>query len=240
MSDLPKIIILCGGRGVRIRQLDNTVPKPLIPLGDKSILELSLEHYYRLGFRDFIFCIGYKGDLIREKFTNWRDDIDVAFIDSGENASMLKRISDTRDLVDEDSIVVYGDTINKVDLNELISTHKNHGRLLTMVISEIMIPFGLIERERDRVTKFIEKPNFEYYIGTLAINQKAFDYMTEEMIAQPDSWGLLTLFQDLIKLKEVSTYSFKGLQITFNTPIEHTTAQQQLSHYYTYIDREER
>ncbi|HOO78210.1 MAG TPA: nucleotidyltransferase family protein [bacterium] len=233
----PPIVVLCGGKGVRIRDYSGDIPKPLIPLGNKSILELSLEQYYAQGFRDYLFCVGYRGEMIREKFQSWRG-ARCRFDNAGEDASMLKRIHAVRNQLTDDFIVVYGDTVNKVDLNELCRAHRRSDKLMTMVVSRLRIPFGLIEKQGDTISRFREKPEFDYYIGTLAVDAEIFNFVSEDMLRSPDSKGLLELFHRLIERGEVGTYSFEGLQITFNTPLEHTTAEQQLTHYYTYIEGE--
>ena len=70
------------------------------------------------------------------------------------------------------------------------------------------------------------------------MNRRVFEYITPPMIKKPDAQGLLELFHRLIRRREATSYVFEGLQITFNTPIEHTTAEQQLNHYYTFIETE--
>jgi len=230
-----RIVILCGGQGARVRDLAGELPKPLIPLGDKSILELSLEQYYAQGYRDYLFCVGYRGDLIERKFRSWRDAA-CEFHNAGEDAGMLRRLFEVRDRLRRDFIVVYGDTINKVGLDDLCRGHLDSGKLMTMVTSRLKIPFGLVEKVGALATRFQEKPEFDYYIGTLALSPRALALAGEDMVAAPDSRGILEFFHLLISLGEVNTHPFEGLQITFNTPLEHTTAQQQLTHYYTYLD----
>ena len=229
-----RIVILCGGRGVRLRKLTDTIPKPMIPLHSKPILELAMEHYHSLGFKHFIFCIGYKGDVIENAFRNWRD-IDASFVRSGEDASMLQRIYDVRDRVGGDFIVVYGDTINKANLWELLRTHRENRKQLTMVVSELQVPFGLVRKRDRRIVAFNEKPVFEYYVGSFAMSPNAFRHMKPALLAKSDSGGLLGFFRKMIRMKEVSYFNFNGLKITFNTLLEHTTAEQQLLNYYTYI-----
>src|SRR3989338_1043127 len=123
MEDV-KIIVLCGGKGERLKPITEEIPKPLIEMDGKAILDHALELYSKKGFKDFVLCVGYKGEMIR---THFRDNTNynIEYIDSGENASMLKRIYDARNLSGNTTIIAYGDTYADVDFDSLLKFHKD-------------------------------------------------------------------------------------------------------------------
>ena len=96
-----KILIMCGGRGTRLGHLTDQTPKPLIKLNSKTILETKLEAYSRQGFDQFVFCIGYKGELIRETIAQSPLKMQAEFSDAGEEAGILERLYQARNLFDD-------------------------------------------------------------------------------------------------------------------------------------------
>ena len=120
----PKVVILCGGKGVRLKPLTNNIPKPLVEIGGKPILHQAVELYSQKGFNDFIFCIGYKGHLIKEYFSRL-SNYNIKYSDSGEDATMIKRIYDIKNMINDKIIVAYGDTYAHIDFNDLLSFHNS-------------------------------------------------------------------------------------------------------------------
>ena len=112
----PKVVILCGGKGVRLKPLTKDIPKPLVEIGGKPIIHQAVELYSQKGFSDFILCIGYKGYLIKEYFSRF-PDYKIKYSDSGEDATMIKRIHDIKDMIDDKIIVAYGDTYAHINFN---------------------------------------------------------------------------------------------------------------------------
>src|SRR3989344_1924840 len=86
----PKVVILCGGKGIRLKPLTDNIPKPLVEIGGKPVLHQALELYSQGGFNDFILCIGYKGHLIKEYFSKF-PQYKIQYSDSGEDATMIKK-----------------------------------------------------------------------------------------------------------------------------------------------------
>jgi NDP-sugar pyrophosphorylase family protein len=233
----PKIIIMCGGRGKRLGEITEKIPKPLVKIGNRTILQLKYENYYSQGFRDFIFCIGYKGDLIRKEVLSFAKDGSIEFSDSGEDAGILKRLYNALTIMSDSVILTYGDTFTDLDLSKLVESHKEIGCLSTIVVAPIQNPFGLIEFDvRGRVTSFKEKPILNYYIGYAVIEKSAFDFAPEKVIHLPDGEGLVTFYKILIALDKLNTFYHSGLQITFNTEDELKVAQKQLIQFYTSIE----
>ena len=176
-----KTVILAGGMGTRISEESHLRPKPMIEIGGRPILWHIMKTYSAHGFDDFVICLGYKGYLIKEYFANyflhmsdvtidvrnnkmevhsghsepWR----VTLVDTGEHTmtgGRLKRIA--RYLDDEDFCLTYGDGVGDVDIRKLVEFHRRQQTLATVTIVQPPGRFGALSVERDRITRFEEKP----------------------------------------------------------------------------------
>ena len=196
-----KIIIMCGGRGKRLGTLTEKIPKPLVKVNNQIILNVKLEQYLQQGFNDFIFCIGYKGSLIKNTVSKLKSNMNYQFSDAGLNVGILERIYNAKDLFDDQILMTYGDTFTDIKLKKLIDSHHKSDNEVTIVTAPIQNPFGLVEFDKDnKVTYLKEKPILNYYIGYAIINKSSFDLIPSEVVSMPDGEGLITFFKSLIKL----------------------------------------
>ena len=226
------MVIMCGGRGRRLGPMAEKLPKPLMRIGDKTILELKLRNYMRQGVRDFIICIGYKGALIKEEIKRINLQRNCRFCDSGEPAGILRRLYDARDLFGKEIILTYGDTYTDMDLAELCKWHREGRNESTIVVAPIQNPFGLVEFDSNgSVTSFKEKPILNYYIGYAVINKTALDMIPDDVIAMPDGEGLVTFYKILMAMGKLGVFYHTNIQITFNTENELEIAQKRFSFY---------
>ncbi len=237
MNNNMKIAILCGGKGKRLMPYTEEIPKTLVPLNKKPILEYNLELYSRKNFNDFILCIGYKGYKIREHIEKSKSanlPYNVIFSDGGEDASMLKRIYCLKEMFGERILVMYGDTLTNIDVDDFLRSHKEKSGAMSIVVASIQSPFGLVEYSDCGVaSQFDEKPFLPYYIGLFILEKRAFKYITDEMLNEPDGEGLVLLFKKLIEEKELCVYQYKGKQITFNTHSEKEIAEEMIKSFFT-------
>jgi len=225
---------MCGGRGSRLKYLTERTPKPLIQINNNSILEIKLNQYVNQGFQNFIFCIGYMGEQIREAVFSFKANINPLFSDAGENAGILERLHLAREHFDDQVLMTYGDTFTDIDLHLLIEEHEKNDNEVTIVVTPIQNPFGLVEFDRNnKVTYFKEKPTLNYYIGYAIINKSAFDLIPSKIISLPDGEGLVTFYKILMGMDKLGVYYHSGLQITFNTQEELKLAEEQLVRFYT-------
>ena len=118
-----KILVMCGGRGKRLRSLSDNIPKPLMNINKRTILEYKIEQYVNQGFNDFIFCVGYKGELI-QTLVKQIHGIQSEFSDAGESAGILARLFFAKPLFDEQVLMTYGDTFTDLQLSSLLSEHQ--------------------------------------------------------------------------------------------------------------------
>lgn len=155
--DIP-VVILCGGRGTRIGDVTQQVPKPLVRIGDHPILWHIMRLYRHHGFRRFILCLGYKGHLIEEYFHEHHAQ-DVTLVDTGPDTATGARVRRIRPYLDQDLFMLtYGDGVGDVDLCRLLNVHRSGGRIGTVTGVHPPSRFGELHVAHDVVTDFREKP----------------------------------------------------------------------------------
>ncbi len=227
-------LILCGGRGRRLRPLTDIVPKPLIPLHGKPLIHHSLESYIVKGFRKFIICVGYKGQMIKDYIANQNFEAQIEFSDSGEDASMLERIYYAIDSIPQRTIISYGDTLINLDVDDMIRSHIQSGKKITITTAEVRSPFGLVKYDSNgNIYDFEEKPLQSYYVGHMIVERYVLDHMDKNLLSLPDGNGLVNLFKNCIQDHQLGTYAYNGPQITFNTQQELNQAEDDLVAFFT-------
>ena len=155
-----KVVILCGGQGTRLREQTETVPKPMVEIGGKPILWHIMKTYGHFGLNEFVLCLGYKGDVIKEYFSrNGESDWTVSLIETGEHAQTGARVFRVRDhLRDETFCLTYGDGLGSIDIRALLEFHKKHGKMATVTGVRPPSRFGELRLDGDQVVAFAEKP----------------------------------------------------------------------------------
>jgi len=180
-----KTVILCGGMGTRIRDVSENMPKPMIPIGRQPILWHIMKIYSAGGFNDFILCLGYKGQIIKEFFLNYYTMINdisvnlstpnaieyhdgnnhenwkVTLADTGVDTMTGARVARIKKYLssDENFMLTYGDGLADIDIKALVEFHKSHGKIVTVTGVHPAGRFGEMElSEGGRVRAFAEKP----------------------------------------------------------------------------------
>jgi glucose-1-phosphate cytidylyltransferase len=179
-----KVVILCGGRGSRIRDANELLPKPMLPIGGKPILWHIMKLYAHHGFDRFVLCLGYRGWLIKEFFLNYSamtNDVvvqlgpnraveisgdrneeawNVTLAETGEAADTGGRVIAVRRYVENDDLflLTYGDGVADVDLRALVDFHRAHGKIATVTAVRPPGRFGELGIAGDVVSEFNEKP----------------------------------------------------------------------------------
>ena len=228
-----KIIIVCGGKGKRMGKITKKRPKPLIKIGNKTLIEHKISYYKSQGIKKFIFCTGYKANLIRNFLV--KKIPGAVFNNAGLNTGILKRIFSIKNHIDDNTIVSYGDTLAKIDFKDLIIKHKKSKCLLTIVIAPIQNPFGLVNwNKRNKVISFKEKPILNHYIGYAVFSPKIFSIIKNKIVNMKDGKGIIECIKYLIKKKQVNSYKLNNLQITINSPDELRYARLNYKKYFTF------
>ena len=227
-----KILILCGGRGQRLGNITKKIPKPLVKVGKKVILEHKINYYAKQGIKDYIFCIGYKGKIIKN-FLKKKCKNSI-FSNGGLKAGILKRIFLAKKFINQSTIISYGDTLAKIDFKNLLKKHKRSKAVLTIVVAPIKNPFGVVNWDSSgKLIKFEEKPIVSHFIGYAVFEPKIFKFLSKEIINLHDGKGMVKAIQKLILKKMVYVYKFKGLQLTVNSKDELKDANIKFKNYFT-------
>ncbi|HST54927.1 MAG TPA: sugar phosphate nucleotidyltransferase [Solirubrobacteraceae bacterium] len=193
MPDRPPVVILCGGRGTRLQERTQELPKPLVEIGGLPIVWHVIQLYARHGFRRFLLATGYKGELI-ERFAaahEWPVGVEVECVDTGLDTPTGGRIKLLEPLLGGARFcATYADGVADIDLGALLSFHSEHGALATMTVVRPELQFGVTELdERDgRVTGFREKPRSEHWIngGFFCFGTGALAYLRPDSVLERD------------------------------------------------------
>ena len=193
-------VILCGGRGYRMGS-DN-LPKPLFKIGKQPILSHIMNIYSFYGYNDFILSLGYKKRLIINYFKK-NNKQNIIFKDTALNTNTGGRIKRLEKLIKGDIFfATYGDGLSNVNLKRLLSFHKKHKAIATMVAVRPNSQFGIIgiESHTLKVEKFIEKPKLDHWVngGFFVFNREVFDYMGNNDVLESDTLSKLALTGNLI------------------------------------------
>ena len=207
-----KTVILCGGFGTRLREETEFRPKPMIMIGDKPLLWHIMKLYSHYGFNDFILCLGYKGEVIKDYFLEYdlinsdftirlgtkeitrhsifydESDWQVTLADTGNGTLTGGRVKKIEKYIDEDTfIMTYGDGLSNVNLKELIRFHRDKGKIATVTGVRPIARFGELLVDGDLVKTFSEKPQIENgWIsgGFFVFERRIFDYLDEECMLE--------------------------------------------------------
>ena len=184
-KDRPAVAILCGGRGTRLQEHTEFIPKPLVEIGGTPILWHVIQIYATQSFRRFLLGVGYKGEQI-ERFiaeAAWPDEIEIECVDTGIETPTGGRIKLMEDQLGEQTFcATYADGVADVDLGGLLKFHEAHGSLASMTVVRPELQFGIAQLDgQDRVAGFHEKPRLDQWIngGFFVFEPGAFDYLTE-------------------------------------------------------------
>lgn len=232
-NEIP-VVILCGGLGTRIREETEYIPKPMVKIGHKPILWHIMKTYSFYGFKNFILCLGYKGNVIRDYFFNYDifscdftielghrksikmhgssdiEDWKVTLVDTGEKTLKGGRIKRVEKYIDDDIFMLtYGDGLANININELVSFHKNHGKIGTVTGVRPPSRFGEMKVKNNQVISFTEKPQISEGLingGYFVFNYEIFNYLSEDESCDFEIGPLERLAED----DELRVYSLKG------------------------------
>ena len=209
-----QVIVLCGGKGTRLSKYTEEIPKPLIEVGNKPILWHIVQIYKSFGHKEFIFCLGYKGEKIKDYFKKEKG-IKIDFVDTGLDSNKAERIQKARHLVKDDNFfVTYGDDLSDVDINKLYDFHKKNKKIVTLTAINLESPFGIIDfGKKGEVIGFKEKPKLDYFMngGFYVFNRKIFSCMKRGYDLEKET------FAELAKMKQVAAFKHKGFWKSMNT-----------------------
>jgi glucose-1-phosphate cytidylyltransferase len=185
----PPVVILCGGRGTRLRERTASVPKALVEIGGRPILWHVIGIYAAQGFRRFLLATGYLGEMVDDFVAGeeWPAGIEVECIDTGLDTPTGGRIALLGERLNGSSFcATYVDGVADVDLRALLDFHRAHGGLATLTVVRPHLQWGVAELDGDAVAGFVEKPRSEHWIngGFLCLEPGALAYLEEDSVLE--------------------------------------------------------
>lgn len=205
-GDILKVVILCGGYGMRFREVTENIPKPLAAVGGRPILWQIMKLYSKYGFDDFILPLGYKGDKIKEYFMNYdwmhndftldfRDNAKkvlflkkpekwrITFVDTGADTMTGGRIKRIQPFIEDDNfLMTYGDGLCDVNIGEILKYHQKMETIATLTGIPKKSQYGIVRTQDGLATSFGEKSEIEGLIngGFFVFNKAIFDYLSDD------------------------------------------------------------
>ena len=234
-----KVVLFCGGLGTRLREHSDTIPKPLVNIGVRPILWHLMRYYAHFGHKDFILCLGYRGDLVREYFLNYREalsndftlsdggrsiellqedikDWRITFVDTGLHSNIGQRLMKVRKFVEREPAFLanYSDGLSNIPLNAVIEDFERRKELATFASVRSSQSFHMVQSSKDGLVEHIgPMRNDELYIngGYFVLRPGIFDYMHpgEELVEAP--------FGRLVEKKLLATYRHQGFWQAMDT-----------------------
>ncbi len=204
-------VILAGGRGTRLAPYTSILPKPLMPVGERAILEVVLDQLSTSGVTSITLSVGYLSHLIRAVLNgHWEDRLQLEYVQEDEplgTAAPLKLVSG----LDDTFLVMNGDVLTTLDYRDLVRDHWRTGSMLTIATHErkVKIDYGIIHRdESNRIIAFEEKPEISAHVsmGVYVMEPEVLDFISDERMDFPE------LVERLLEAGlPVSSYAFDGL-----------------------------
>ena len=234
-----KVVLFCGGLGTRIREYSESVPKQMIPIGHQPILWHVMQYYSRYGHTDFVLCLGYKANTIKEFFLNYRphvyadctvsgfgqnvellndpkDDWRITMVDTGVWRNIGERLWAVREHVKNEEIFLanYSDGLTDVNLDEMVEKFRKSGKIACFIAVRPPLTFHMADiDETGRVRDLLTSDRSDIWIngGYFLLRQEIFDYMREgeELVIEP--------FRRLIKADQLMAYKYEGFWRAMDT-----------------------
>lgn len=220
-----KVVLLCGGKGTRIRGVDDTLPKPMIPVGSHPIVVHIMQHYAFYGHRDFVLCLGYLGGVIRDFFGSTTTAVEetvaytlptagkvnVTLVDTGLDSMTGARVRKIRHLVgDDDFFLTYGDGVSDVPIDDVLSFHRSHSSAMTLTAVRPPSRFGEVEVDASGIaTSFNEKPQASAGLisgGYFVCRRTLFGYLSEreDLVLEADP------MRQMVRDRQLTAYTHEG------------------------------
>jgi glucose-1-phosphate cytidylyltransferase len=191
-TEFPPVVILCGGRGTRLQERTQSIPKPLVEIGGRPILWHVLQIYLNQGFRRFLLLTGYRQELIADfaRAGDWPADTQIDCLDTGLDTPTGGRVFRARaQLAEQRFCLTYADGVADVDLAALLGAHVAGASTATMTVVQPELPFGVAAVNGDGMVRgFIEKPRSEHWIngGFFCFEPDVFDVLAPDSVLERD------------------------------------------------------
>ena len=210
------VVILCGGKGLRLRPITNNTPKPLVKINNKSILEHIIQYFLKFKIKNFIIATGYKNKLINKFITDKFNNKDIKVFYTGLNSDIIKRLKKSSKYSKKNFLVCYGDTMVDINLNQYIKFYLKNIKKILVASYQLKSNFGILDvNKNNNVTDFKEKPALDIWF-----NVGYFIFSSEKFYLFSKFKKFQNLLKFLSKKNLMRTYKHVGNHITVNTIAE--------------------
>ena len=201
-----KVVIMAGGMGIRLRPLTNNLPKPMLKIGNKPILEIIINKIKKSGFKNIIISVNYKSNIIKDHFKNGdKFGVNIEYIHEKKKMGTAGALSLIKAKLNKPFFVINGDVITNLDFEKMIDFHIQHESQATMCIREYNIesPYGEVKTDKENIVLIEEKPTHKVFVnaGIYILNPECINFIPKKTFDMP------TLFKKLIAKKK-KTVSF--------------------------------
>ncbi len=234
-----KVVLFCGGLGTRLRDYSEKIPKPMVNIGYRPILWHLMKYYAHYGHKDFILCLGYKADYIKEYFLNYNEclsndfvlsaggkqvqmigsdihDWRITFVDTGLSSNIGQRLKAVEKYLEGEEMFLanYSDGLSNLPLDDFINHFMRHDKVASFLSVKPTQTFHVVSSQEDGLVKSIEHVNnadLRINGGFFALKTEIFRYMQpgEELVIEP--------FQRLIEKEELVAYNYDGFWTCMDT-----------------------
>jgi glucose-1-phosphate cytidylyltransferase len=234
-----KVVLFCGGLGMRMREYPEAIPKPMVPIGYRPMLWHTMKYYAHFGHKDFILCLGYKANAIKDYFLKYDEcvsndfvysqggkkldllasdiqDWNITFADTGLNANIGQRLSAVKKYLANDEIFLanYTDCLSDLDLAEVLQSFKSQNTVASFLGVKPNATFHMIETESDGLVRdifHVSQSTQRINGGFFILRKEIFDFLREgeELVQQP--------FKRLIEAKRLRAYAHQGFWACMDT-----------------------
>ena len=180
-----KAVILCGGKGTRLSEETNLIPKPMVKIGGKPILWHIMKSFSLFDINEFVLATGYKGNIIKDNLKLFNEFKDVEAIDTGEETMTGGRLLRLKNILQDEKnfLMTYGDGLSNINFEDLIKFHNSHKKTATVSAVHPPLRFGELNINENIVEEFEEKPQAKAgWIngGFFVLNKNIFDYIDDD------------------------------------------------------------
>ena len=199
------VVLMAGGLGTRLRPLTDKIPKPLLKVGAKPILETILESFLDAGFHRFYFAVNYKSQMIEDYFGDGsRFGVEIEYLHEKKRMGTAGALYFLPEVPQEPIFVMNGDLLTKVDFGELLDYHMEQGAAATMAVREYnyQVPYGVIDFDGERIAAIREKPSYSFFVNA------GIYVLSPEAVARVDKeefFDMPQLFNALVEAGQKTT-----------------------------------
>lgn len=227
------VVIMAGGLGTRLRPLTENIPKPMLKVGDKPILEIIIQRFKNQGFKNFVLCVNYKADIIEDYFKDGKTfDVNIQYTYENKRMGTAGALSLIKDIGQRPFFVTNGDILADINYNTMLNHHIDKKSLATMGVRKhfYQIPYGVvITNDENKIITIEEKPEYSFLVnsGVYVLNPEIID-----LIPKNEIFDMPKLFENIKEINKKSVYFIEDYWIDIGRHDEYKQANEDIKNFY--------